>query len=141
MADKIYHVRSSMTEGWKVTAQVRDHTLVIDQPSGGNEGANPLETFLFSLAGCISTIAKMVAREEKFELRGIEVDVKAVLNPAGLVGKESDDPIGFKSFEVVADIDADLSDEQKQQFLDKTCHRCPIHDNLLRATLVEHRPA
>ncbi|WP_417349102.1 OsmC family protein [Ferrimonas sp.] len=139
MADKIYHVRSSMTEGWKVTAQVRKHTLVIDQPSGGDEGANPLETFLFSLAACISTIGKMVAREDKIDLRGIEVDVKAVLNPAGLVGKETDDPIGFKSFEIVADIDADMTDEQKQAFLDKTCHRCPIHDNILRATVATHQ--
>lgn len=84
MPHKKIEVSTKMSEGWKVTAQVREHSLVIDQPSGGNEGANPLETFVFSLAGCISTIAKMVAREKKIELKGIEVDISADINTDAL---------------------------------------------------------
>lgn len=49
MPEKIIELETKMGKGWKVTAQVREHTLVIDQPTAGNEGANPLETFLFSL--------------------------------------------------------------------------------------------
>ncbi|MBY5991846.1 OsmC family protein [Ferrimonas balearica] len=139
MADKQYKITSRMTDGWKVTAQVRKHTLVIDQPSGGDEGANPLETFLFSLAGCLSAIAKMVAREQGITLGGIEVEITGVLNPAGLTGKPTEDPVGFKSIDALARIDAPLSDEEKQAFFDLVCHRCPIHDNLLRATVVTHQ--
>lgn len=139
MADKVYKVSTSMGNSWKVTSQIRQHQLVIDQPSGGDEGANPLETFLFSLGGCISAIAKMVARDMKIDLKGIDVHIEATLNPAGLAGKPTDDPVGFKSFSIVADIDADINEALKQELLDLTCHRCPIHDNIVRASLIEHR--
>lgn len=135
MADKTYRVTTQMTDSWKVTAQVGKHHLVIDQ---GDAGANPLDTFLFSLAGCISTIAKMVAREQGFALNGIEVEVEALLNPAGLAGKTTEDPVGFKQFNIKANIDAQLSHEQKAAFLELVCQRCPVHDNIMNASLVEH---
>ncbi|MCL1141856.1 OsmC family protein [Shewanella gaetbuli] len=138
MANKIVQVNTTMGEGWKVTAQVREHTLIIDQPSATNEGANPLETFLFSLAGCISAIAKMVAKDQKIHLRQFDVSVKGELNPAGLNGKQSDDPVGFKTIDIMASVDADLDEQQKKAFLDAVCHRCPVHDNLLNPTLVTH---
>lgn len=138
MAEKIVEVNTHMGAGWKVTAQVREHQLVIDQPTAGNEGANPLETFLFSLAGCISAIAKMAARDQNITIKQFDVNVKAVMNPAGLLGQETDDPVGFKSIDITADIDADLSEQEKQDFLDTVCHRCPVHDNLLNPTLVTH---
>ncbi|MGI2259089.1 OsmC family protein [Shewanella sp. GXUN23E] len=141
MAEKIVEVTTQMGAGWKVTAQIRDHLLIIDQPTGTNEGANPLETFLFSLAGCISTIAKMVAREQKLELRGIEVKVSAAMNSAGLLGQPTDDPVGFKRIDIIADIDADMSQDEKTAFLDLVCARCPVHDNLLSPTLVYHETA
>ncbi len=138
MAEKVVEVKTQMGAGWKVTAQVREHLLVIDQPTAGNEGANPLETFLFSLAGCISAIAKMVARDQKLTLKQFDVHVTATMNPAGLLGQETDDPVGFKSIDIKADIDADLTEQEKQEFLDSVCHRCPVHDNLLNPTLVTH---
>ncbi|GIU13318.1 MULTISPECIES: OsmC family protein [unclassified Shewanella] len=144
MPEKSVEVKTHMGEGWKVTAQVRDHQLVIDQPTAGNEGANPLETFIFSLAGCISTIARMVAREQNITLNHFDVSIKAQLNTAGLLGKASYDPVGFKHIDITVDMDATMNQEplfnaQKSEFLDTVCHRCPVHDNLLRPSLVTHQ--
>ena len=139
MAEKIIELETKMGKGWKVTAQVREHTLVIAQPTAGNEGANPLETFLFSLGGCISAIARMVAREQKIDLKGMNIKVRGEMNSDGLLGKPSEDPVGFRRITLDADIDADLTAEQKQQFLDTVCNRCPVHDNLLSASRVEHQ--
>ncbi|MGS0680518.1 OsmC family protein [Shewanella sp. 125m-7] len=144
MAEKIIELKTHMGEGWKITSQVREHLLVIDQPTAGNEGANPLETFVFSLAGCISTIAKMVAREQKITLKQFDVSVQALLNTAGLLGQDSEDPVGFKHIDIKVEVDAfingeQLSNEHKAQFLDTVCHRCPVHDNLLKPTLVNHQ--
>uniref|UniRef100_Q0HXL3 OsmC family protein n=1 Tax=Shewanella sp. (strain MR-7) TaxID=60481 RepID=Q0HXL3_SHESR len=139
MADKVVEVTTHMGSGWKVTAQVREHLLIIDQPSATNEGANPLETFLFSLGGCISAIAKMVARERNITIHQFDVHVRAVMNSAGLLGQPSDDPVGFKEIAINASIDADLTDAQKNEFLDTVCNRCPVHDNLLRPSLVTHQ--
>ncbi|ABZ77643.1 OsmC family protein [Shewanella halifaxensis HAW-EB4] len=144
MAEKIIELKTHMGEGWKVTAQVREHQLIIDQPTAGDEGANPLETFIFSLAGCISTIARMVAREQKIKLNHFDVSIKAQLNTLGLLGKATDDPVGFKHIDITVEMDAavnsePLTEEQKQVFIDTVCHRCPVHDNLLKPTLVTHQ--
>ncbi|MBE7213761.1 OsmC family protein [Shewanella benthica] len=146
MANKIIEINTRMGEGWKISAQIREHLLVIDQPTAGNEGANPLETFIFSLAGCISSIAKMVAREQKINLKKFDLSMKAQLNTAGLQGKSSDDPVGFKVIDIIAVMDATIDDiqlnqEQKSAFLDTVCHRCPVHDNLLKPSLVTHSAA
>ena len=138
MADKIYKVQTQMAGDWQVSAKVGNHTLIVDQASAGDSGPNPLDTFLFSLAACVSTIAKMVAREQNFELKGMKVSVEATLNPAGLAGKASTDPVGFKQFHISADIDADLTESEKQQFLELVCERCPVHDNIMRVSQVTH---
>lgn len=138
MADKIYKVQTQMAGDWQVTAQVGKHRLIVDQASAGDTGPNPLDTFLFSLAACVSTIAKMVAREQNIALAGIQVTVEAILNPAGLAGKPSADPVGFKQFHISAEIDADLTEPAKQAFLELVCQRCPVHDNVASISSVSH---
>jgi len=49
-----------------------------------------------------------------------DVHVRAVMNSAGLLGQPSDDPVGFKEIAINASIDADLTDAEKNEFLD-TC--------------------
>lgn len=139
---KTVAVTASMTNSYAVHTDIRGHKLVIDQPEnagGTDEGPTPLEFFMFSLAGCIATIARTAARQQKIELRAIEVRVAGDLNPAGLLGKPTDDRIGFNQIRIEATIDADLSDAQKSEFLDQVCLRCPLHDNVERVTEVVHQ--
>lgn len=141
MSSKTISVTANMGQGWAINADIRGHHVVIDQPqaSGGtNEGPTPLEFFLFSLAGCIGSIARIAASQQKIALRSMEVKVDADLNPMGLMGKPTDDRVGFQQLRVEAQIDADLTDEQKQVFLDEVCDRCPLHDNIKLATEVVH---
>lgn len=141
MSSKTISVTANMGQGWAINADIRGHQVVIDQPqaSGGtNEGPTPLEFFLFSLAGCIGSIARIAAAQQKIDLKSMEVKVDADLNPMGLMGKPTDDRVGFQQLRVEAQIDADLTDEQKQVFLDEVCDRCPLHDNIKLATEVVH---
>lgn len=138
MADKIYKVQTQMADSWQVTAQIGQHRLVVDQAGAGDSGPNPLDTFLFSLAACVSTIAKMVAREQSINLKGIQVTVEGTLNPAGLAGKPTSDPVGFKHIHVSAEIDADLDEQQKLDFLDVVCRRCPVHENIASMSDITH---
>lgn len=69
----------------------------------------------------------------------MNIKVRGEMNSDGLLGKASEDPVGFRRITLDADIDADMTAEQKQQFLDTVCHRCPVHDNLLSASRVEHQ--
>lgn len=138
MTDKIYKVQTHMTDSWQVSAQIGKHTLIVDQASAGDSGPNPLDTFLFSLGACVSTIAKMVAREQQLVLNSIAVTVEGTLNPSGLAGKATTEPVGFKQLHISAHIDADLSESEKQQFLALVCARCPVHDNILRTSAITH---
>ncbi|MDI3323005.1 OsmC family protein [Pontibacterium granulatum] len=138
---KTLSVTANMAGSAAVYADIRDHKVVIDQPvnaGGSNEGPTPLEYFLFSLAGCIASIARIAAMQQKIEFRGMELKVDATLNPAGLLGKDTDDRVGFQTISVGASIDADLSEEEKKAFLDAVCDRCPLHDNIKLETHVDH---
>lgn len=138
---KVISVSASMRAGAQVHADIRGHKVTIDQPAqagGTDEGPTPLEYFLFSLGGCIASIARIAATQQKLEMRGIDIDVSADLNPAGLLGKSTDDRVGFQSITVKAQIDADMSEAEKVKFLDEVCDRCPLHDNIKLATKVEH---
>lgn len=139
---KTVAVTASMANSYAVQADIRGHKVVIDQPQntgGTNEGPTPLEFFLFSLGGCIATIARTAATQQRIELRAIEVSVEGDLNPAGLLGKPTDDRTGFSQIRIQATIDADLSDPQKTDFLDQVCLRCPLHDNVKLVSEVVHQ--
>lgn len=140
MAIKRISVDAEMGADYAVKAQIRGHQVVIDQPKpGGSDlGPTPLEYFLFSLAGCVASIARIAAGQQKIDLRGMKVVVEGDLNSAGLLGKPSEDRVGFQSIEISAEIDADMSDEAKQAFLDEVCARCPLHDNIHFTTVVVH---
>ncbi len=144
MSSKTIAITANMEAGWAIRADIRDHKVVIDQPkaSGGtDEGPTPLEFFLFSIAGCIGSIARIAAGQKRIDLRGMEIKVDADLNPMGLMGKETEDRVGFSQIRISAQIDADLTDEEKNAFLDEVCNRCPLHDNVKMTTEVVHKLA
>jgi uncharacterized OsmC-like protein len=144
MANKTVSVAASLGSGWAISSDIRDHKVVIDQPqaSGGtNEGPTPLEYFLFSIAGCVGSIGRIAANQQKIDLKGMEIFVEADLNPKGLMGLETEDRVGFQQVRISAKIDADLSDAEKKIFLDEVCERCPLHDNTKLETEVLHQLA
>ncbi len=138
---KVVSVTSQMGGDFRIESQLGNHTVIIDQPksAGGQDaGPTPLDYFLFSLGGCVATVGRIVAKQEKIDLRGMKVIIEAGMNPDGLMGKFSEDPIGFQGFDIKAEIDADMTDEEKQIFLDLVCARCPVHDNIIRLSVVSH---
>lgn len=138
---KTVRVAANMGQSFQVQADIRGHKVVIDQPAAGggqDEGPTPLEYFLFSLAGCIATIGRVAAIQQKLPLNGFKVAVEGDYDPAGLLGKPTDQRTGFQVVRVSAEIDADISAEEKQAFLDQVCERCPLHDNIKLATDVVH---
>ncbi len=134
MPAKIVTVQTLMKDGFKITSKLGNHDVCIDQPksAGGNDaGPTPLEYLLFSLAGCVSSIARIAAMQKKIDMRSLDLEVCGELNTDGLLGKETDDRVGFKSFNIKAKLDADLSDEEKQAFLEEVDNRCPVSENLM----------
>ena len=139
MGLKNVSVKTIMGEGMKVECHAGNHVVYIDQPtaSGGTDaGPTPLEYYQLSLAGCISSIARIVARQKNITMRGIEVSISGDLDSDVLLGKSKNARAGFESFHVNVKLDADLSLEQKKEFIDEVERRCPVSENTSNATAV-----
>ena len=130
---KTVKVDSTWKGGMRIDVVAGGHTLIVDQPpamGGKDEGANPLQYELVSLGGCLGTIAAIIAKQERIDLKGFSVDVEADIDTDFLMGKTTEGRAGFTEIRVNAHIDADMTDEEKKAFLEKIDARCPISDIL-----------
>jgi len=127
-------------DGFKIETTSRNHIAIVDQPeaSGGtNAGPNPLEYLFISLASCIITIGHIIARQRRLPIRKIEVRVEGDLDTDVFMGKSTAVRAGFSGLRVITKIDADMSQEEKEQFLHDVDARCPISDNIKNLTPVD----
>jgi len=116
------------------------HSFVIDQPKagGGNdEGPNPLEIFLSSLPACICAIGRIIANQKRIELRGIDVEVEGDIDKDFLLGKTNEGRAGFTEIRSYVNIDADMTKEEKEEFLQEIAKRCPIADNIKEKSVIK----
>lgn len=137
MAVKTVTVESVLTEKFVIESDIRGHKVVIDQPAnagGSDAGPTPLELVFASLAGCIGTIGRIVAMQKRIDLRGMKIKVEGDLDTDGLLGKPIDGRVGFAGITVTVDVDADMTDEEKEAFIHEVDRRCPVSENLLNAT-------
>ncbi len=140
MAKKTVSIESNLSESFVIESDVRGHKVVIDQPAnagGTDTGVTPLELVLVSLAGCIGSIGRIVAMQQRIALRGMKIKVEGGLDVDGLLGKPIDGRIGFEEITISVDVDADLSDAEKESFIHEVDRRCPVSENLLNATPVQ----
>lgn len=137
MGLKTIEVQGQLDEGFAIRVECGSHQLVMDQPRsafGQDAGPTPLEMILAALAGCFGTIGRFLAHQRKIELRGMRFAIQADYDPNGLLGRDASVRPGFQALRLQVEIDADLSLEQKQEFLREVERRCPLADNLLHGT-------
>lgn len=138
-ASKI-QLSASLGEKFKVQTTVRGNTVYIDQPpeaGGTNAGINPLEMTLYALSGCIAHIGRIVATQKKLPLRGMQIEVEGEIDKDFLLGKTQSGRAGFTKISARVKIDADMTPEQKKDFLNEVERRCPVSDNLANPTAVD----
>jgi uncharacterized OsmC-like protein len=120
--------------GYRTDVQGDGHELIIDQPENGggkDEGPNPLQVFLFSLAGCLGTVAAIIAKQERIKLHGLDVAIEGDIDKDYLMGKTKEGRAGFTEIRVSVNIDADLTEEEKLAFFERVDSRCPISCNMI----------
>jgi len=139
LGQKTVKVRGLQDDKFKMDVTAGNHTVIIDQPvpmGGGDSGPNPLEFGLVSLAGCIGAIGRIIANQRKMDVRGFTVEVDGELDTDNLLGISSKHRAGFRKINVLVDIDADMTVEEKVLFLKEIDSRCPISDNFVHASEV-----
>lgn len=137
---KTVKVTAEGPDGWVVTTHSGKHISLIDQPEamgGTDAGPSPLSYVFVALGGCLITVAKIVAGQQKINLRGVEVEVSGDLNLAVLRGQEKNERAGFTSITANVKVDADLTKEEKEAFMEEVDKRCPVSDNLMHLTEIK----
>jgi len=128
MANTVTFQATGTSSKMKTELKMGNHGMTIDEPpsmGGTDTGPDPLSTLLAALAGCENVIANLVAKEMKFDLQGIEFDVKGDLDPRGLMGKADVQPY-FNQVYVYAKVTTDETVERIQELKEKTDARCPV---------------
>ncbi|MCF7849773.1 MAG: OsmC family protein, partial [Kiritimatiellales bacterium] len=124
-------------ERYVIESDIRGHRVVLDQPvnvAGTDTGPTSLELMLAALAGCIGTMGRVIAMQRKINLRGMHIKVEGELELDGLLGKSAEKRTGFDGLTITVDVDADMTDEEKEAFLHEVDLRCPVSENLLNNT-------
>ncbi len=137
MADLIFKIEGEAQTAARFDANVRQFTLVIDEPPalGGDDlGANPVEFLLAGYAGCLNVVAHLTARELGIKVEKLTIAVSGNLNPARLLGQSEDDRAGFKQIDVAFTPITDASPELTGEWIKAIKNRCPINDNLASPT-------
>ena len=134
---KAVDVTAKLGERFTIESTIRDHVLYIDQPkaAGGDDaGPTPLECLFLSLAACVGSIGRIIANQRKLPLRSMEVRVLGELDVETLMGKSREHRAGFSGMRVIVKMDADMSKDEKEEFLHEIDLRCPVSDNLANRT-------
>ncbi|MCQ4327522.1 osmotically inducible protein C [Stutzerimonas stutzeri] len=137
MAMKTISARGQMNAGMAIEVECGSHRLIMDQPknaAGQDLGPTPLEAIMAAVAGCFGTIGRIIAHQQKIELRGMHFEIEADYDPAGLLGRDPEARPGFHELRVKVEIDADLDQAGKQALLKQIEQRCPVADNLTHGT-------
>ena len=107
----------------------------LDEPPvlcGQNLGANPVEYLLVALSGCLTTslIAHSAARG--IEIRGVESRYEGDLDLRGFLGLSEDVPVGFQNIRVYFKIDADVSEEKKEELIKMAQKYSPVLNSITK---------
>ncbi len=142
MPEMTVHVEASMGDGWVLECRTGNLTVYMDQnrEHGGEEkGPEPMPYTLLGLAGCIGAIGRIIARQQRIPLHGMEITIEADLNSDYLMGRTTEGRAGFSEIRIDVDIDADISREEKEAFLAEIDRRCPVSEVLENGTALSFR--
>jgi len=139
MPDTRLRVIAKSENKTKTVVRAKTFTMIIDEPKalgGTNEGANPVEYLLSALSGCLNVVSHMVAKEMEFELRGLEIEIEGVLNPAKYMGMSDEERTGLKEVRVRMKPDTDADAATLEKWIKIVEGRCPVSDNIANVTPV-----
>ena len=117
--------------GWPTKVSITDTewTLQIDEPTedgGSNSGANPMQYFIASIAGCQNEQAQVVAEELSMDISANDISLEIDLDLAGFMGNSEHSDGAYKEIRLQAVVQANASDEQVNELGARVDKRCPI---------------
>ena len=104
---------------------------------GEDKGPNPVEYLLTGLSGCLTSALVYHAAAKGIEIKGIESRVEGDLDLRGFLGLDPNVKVGYEQIRVYMKIDADASDEQKEELVKMAQKYSPVFNTVANATPVK----
>ncbi len=123
--------------------QDRDHlnpfVLDEDEPQvllGEDKGPNPVEYLLTGLIGCLTSSLVYHAAAKGIEIKGVQSRLEGDIDLRGFLGLSPDVKVGYENIRVYFKIDADVSDEQKEELIKMAQKYSPVFNTVSNPTPV-----
>lgn len=110
-------------------------TFEIDEPPvlcGENLGANPVEYLLVALSGCLTTSLIAHAAARGIEIKRVESRYEGDLDLRGFLGISEEVPVGYKNIRVYFNIEADVSEDQKEDLIRTAQKYSPVFNSIAK---------
>jgi uncharacterized OsmC-like protein len=111
----------------------------MDEPPvllGNNEGRNPVEYLLVALSGCLTTSLVAHASAKGIKIQGVQSRYEGDIDLRGFLGLSDDVPVGYQNIRVYFKIDADVSDEQKEEMVRMAQKYSPVFNTITKSAPV-----
>ena len=103
---------------------------------GTNQGANPVEYLLVALSGCLTTSLIAHASARGIEIKRVKSRYEGDIDLRGFLGISDDVLVGYQSIRVYFEIDADISEEQKEELVRMAQKYSPVFNTITKSATV-----
>jgi len=112
----------------------------IDEPPvllGENRGANPVEYLLVALSGCVTTSMVAHAAAKGIEIKSVSSRLEGDIDVRGFLGLSESVPVGYQEIRFFFKIEADISDQQKEELVQMGAKYSPVFNTLTKGVSVK----
>ena len=132
-------VKAQLGSGVRTEIIARQHTWFADEPAalgGSDEGPNPYELLLGSLAACTAITLRLYANHKGIELDGVDIDIEFDRVHAEDC-MECDEADGGLIERMRSSVTfRGTFDEAQKKRLAQVAQRCPVHKTLARGVQI-----
>jgi len=136
------HNRTTITDFYGAQ-QDHDHEkpFVLDEDEhqvllGEDIGPNPVEYLLTGLIGCLTSALVYHAAAKGIEIKGVKSRLEGDIDLRGFLGMSQDVKVGYENIRVYFRIDADVSEEQKEELIKMAQKYSPVFNTVSNPTPV-----
>ncbi len=127
-----YGVKQELSHEKPFELDEDEHTLLL----GGDIGPNPVEYLLTGLVGCLTSSLVYHAAARGIEIKGVESRLEGDLDLRGFLGLSKDVKVGYENIRVYFKIDADISEEEKEELIEMARKYSPVFNTVANPTPV-----
>jgi uncharacterized OsmC-like protein len=109
-----------------------EHPVLLSQ----DEGPNPVEYLLTALSGCLTSALVYHAAAKGVKIEGVQSRLEGDIDLRGFLGISPDVKVGYENIRVYFKIDADVSEEKKEELIRMAQKYSPVFNTVFNATPV-----